>query len=117
VCGTYPSAYPPELRWQILTPLLLITLVLGWGFQLGKCPLSPPELVGLELARTLDRAKGVVKSGPELGSSAPHLIGVGLDYLFLIAYSNAIACGCIWYAGEFNWSSMFPTDAQVKRDS
>ena len=92
---------PPELRWQVLTSLLLTTLVLGWGFQLGKSPMSPPELVGLELARTPGRAKRIVEEWTRRRLIRSALIGVGLDYLFLLAYSNAMACGCAWYAAEF----------------
>jgi hypothetical protein len=54
---------------------------------------APLGIVDFELARTLPRAQAILASwGPEARVAAA--FGLGLDYLFLLAYASAIALAC-----------------------
>lgn len=83
---------PGRVRVAFL-PLLGVTLVVGTALLL----LDPggQGIVGLEVAGTVAAATEVMAEWDQ--RDVIHAaFGVGLDYLFLLAYSSTIALACVW---------------------
>jgi hypothetical protein len=78
-----------------------LTLALMVAMTLLDAPLKTDEaplgIVSFELARTLPRAQAILASWQGRGEHYAAL-GLGLDYLFLVAYSLSIALGCVLLA-------------------
>lgn len=62
-----------------------------------KTDVAPRGIVSFELAGELSLAQRMVDSWGQLGQIRAG-ISLGLDYLFLFAYSSTIALACVWVA-------------------
>lgn len=89
-------------RARMLTWTVLLTIALMAALQRVGAPLenhaAPFGIVSFELAKTVFAAGGILASWDETARLYA-AFGLGLDYLFLIAYSTSLALGCLW-AGE-----------------
>lgn len=83
---------PGRLRYVFL-PVLGVTVVVGSVLLL----LDPggKGIVGLEVAGSVSAAKAVMAGWTDR-DRIHAAFGTGLDYLFLLAYGNAVALACIW---------------------
>jgi len=63
-----------------------------------KTAAAPLGIVSFELARDWPAAQSILASWDEQAQLFAAL-SLGLDYLFMLAYSTALALGCVW-AGE-----------------
>lgn len=84
---------PPGRLRVWFRPLLGVTVVVG-GVLLLLDP-GGKGIVGLEVAGSVEAAHEVM-AGWDVRDVIHAAFGVGLDYLFLIAYSCTIALACIW---------------------
>lgn len=81
-----------QLR-RVFVPTLSVTVVVGVVLLL----LDPggKGIVGLEVAGSVATANEVIGAWDE--RDVIHAaFGTGLDYLFLLAYANAVALACVW---------------------
>ncbi len=89
-----PMAWiPPELRGRVFTALATLTVILlGVQVVLDRA-LAPYGIVGLELAGTPERAGVILMTWGNQGATAA-AFGLGLDYLFALAYAATLAMAC-----------------------
>ena len=87
--------------------LLALTLVVMVSLNALGGPLNtevaPAGIVSYELAGELSLAQSMVESWGQTGQVYAGL-NLGLDYLFLVAYSSSIALGCVLVARSLNKS-------------
>jgi hypothetical protein len=77
------------LFFLVLTILLMVVMLLS-DRQLG-----PNGIVAFEFAGNVDRAREIVQSWE--GAPARYAgFSLGIDYLYMVAYSITIAWACIW---------------------
>jgi hypothetical protein len=83
-----------ELRW-IAVPAVVVVVLVGVAFSLAPAGDGVGDIVRLELAGSESAANDVIDEWSERdrGNAA---FGVGIDYLYLVAYGVLIAAGCIW---------------------
>ena len=93
---------PPSLRKRTFWLLFIFTLLLMFIFTVTGAPLNtasaPYGVVSYELAGSTARAQAILASWDQKAQLIA-AFGLGLDYLFMLAYSTTIGLGCIW-AGE-----------------
>lgn len=93
---------PPEVRKKSFWLLLGLTLALMFVFNLTGAPLITPAaplgVVSYELAGSSTQMQAILDSWDQRAKIAASF-GLGLDYLFMVAYSTTVGLGCIW-AGE-----------------
>jgi hypothetical protein len=81
--------------------LLVLTLIVMAGMNTVGRPLNteaaPMGIISFELAGELSLARRMVESWGSMGRVYAGL-NLGLDYLFMVAYSSSIALGCILVA-------------------
>ena len=84
---------PPGRVRTYFVPIAGLTLLVGLFLLL----LDPggKGIVGLEVAGSVDKAKEVMSVWEER-DRIHAAFGTGLDYLFLLAYANAVALACVW---------------------
>jgi hypothetical protein len=96
---------PRERRRRVFFSLLGITLTLMISMQLIGSPLqtgaAPAGIISFEFAGNLTTADNMLDSWGSQGQAVAGL-SLGLDYLFLVAYSITIALGCIIVAGNLH---------------
>jgi len=89
---------PAPSRKKIFFPLLALTLVLLGVFQLLDGPLqnpvSPNGIVSFELAGTPEKADAIIQSWDSRAQLFA-AFGLGLDYLFMLAYGLTISLGVL----------------------
>jgi len=99
------NCIPRERRSRVFFVLLVITLLLMAGLQVMGSPLetaaAPAGIISFELAGNLDSAQEMLDSWGTRGQAIAG-ISLGLDYLFLVAYSITIALGCIIITGRLH---------------
>ena len=84
---------PPAVRGRVFTVLATLTVILlGVQVVLDRA-LAPYGIVGLELAGTPERAGIILVAWGNQGTTVAAL-GLGLDYLFAIAYALTLAMAC-----------------------
>lgn len=91
---THPFDRIPAGRIRVyFLPVLGVTVLVGIALLL----LDPggKGIVGLEVAGSVEAAERVMAVWTER-DLIHAAFGTGLDYLFLLAYANAIALSCIW---------------------
>ncbi len=89
---------------KYLFPLILLTLVFMivlnlLGASLNN-PSAPNGIISFELAGEVEVSKSILDSWDDKAQILASF-SLGLDYLFLIVYSNTIGLGCIWAMGSF----------------
>lgn len=91
---THPfDRVPPGRLRTVLVPVLGVAALVGIALLL----LDPggEGIVGLEVAGSVDAAAEVIAAWDD--RDVIHAaFGTGLDYLFLLAYANALALACVW---------------------
>lgn len=90
-----PTAYRPRLFifFLVLTLAVMVALnVLGTPLQTAA---APAGIVSYEFSRDTAGANTILNSWDNLAKQYAAL-NLGLDYLFMPAYSTAIALACIW---------------------
>lgn len=95
----------PKRRRYVFFILLVVTLIVMVGLQFIGASLqteaAPSGIISYEFAGTLPAARVMIESwGSESRLSAG--LSLGLDYLFLVAYSVTIALGCSIVAGNLH---------------
>jgi hypothetical protein len=91
---THPFDRIPPGRLRVyFVPVLGVTVAVGVALLL----LDPggKGIVGLEVAGSVEEARRVMAVWTDR-DRIHAAFGTGLDYLFLLAYANAIALACIW---------------------
>jgi hypothetical protein len=90
--------------------LLALTIVLMVALQVLGGPLktdvAPYGIVSFELAGTLPLAQKIVESWGEMGRIFAGL-NLGLDFLFIVVYSNCIGLGCVIVARNLSRHTWF----------
>ena len=90
-------------RKKIFFPLLVLTLGLLGVFQLLDAPLQNPVsssgIVSFELAGTPSKADAITQSW-DARAQLFAAFGLGLDYLFMIAYGLTISLGVLMAASK-----------------
>ena len=94
---------PASSRKKIFFPLLALTLGLLGVFQLLDAPLrnpvSPSGIVSFELAGTPSKADAIIQAW-DASAQLFAAFGLGLDYLFMIAYGLTISLGVLMAASK-----------------
>ena len=94
---------PAEKRPAVFWPVLLLSLTLTVALTLIGKPLknetAPGGIITFEFARDAADASRIVASWD--ASARQHAaLSLGLDYLYLFAYSTAIGFACAWLAAS-----------------
>ncbi|NOY98723.1 MAG: hypothetical protein GXP40_05905 [Chloroflexi bacterium] len=89
---------PPDSRKRIFFALLILTLVLVAVFRILDTPLRNPVaasgIVSFELAGTPEKAQAVIDSW-DARAREYAAFGLGLDYLFMLAYALTLSLGVL----------------------
>ncbi len=83
-----------KLRTLFL-PALTCYVILQVTFAVLDVPLWPNGIVSFELAGSASGARAILASWNSF-ARLDAAFGLGLDYLFMLAYSTLIGIGCIW---------------------
>ncbi len=99
---THPLALIPESRRPIVFgALLTLTIAVMLVLRATGEPLSTAAaaqgIVSFALAGSVTQAQSIVASW-DAGAQLRATFGLGLDYLFMLAYAAAIAMACLWSA-------------------
>jgi len=93
---------PPAKRLWVFLPLLVLTLLLMIVLNVVGAPLSTDAatngIVSFELAGSVSQAHRIIDSWDN-ATRIRAAFSLGLDFLFLVAYSTTIALACAWAAG------------------
>ncbi len=88
---------PLSAHRRAFVAALLATLLVFLGMSAINAPLktaaAPSGVVSWELARTLGRSQEMLASWDE-NTRLHAALGLGFDYLFMVAYGSALALGC-----------------------
>ncbi len=95
----HPLAQIPEQRRAMLfLPLLFFALALMVILYIQGMPMQTPAapsgIVSFELAGTLEKAQQILASW-DINARLSAAFSLGLDYLFMPAYSTAIGLACV----------------------
>ncbi len=102
----------PRAARGAFIPLLVITLLVMAILNVVSAPLTTPAapmgIISYELAGTAAKAQSILDSWDSL-TQLHAAFALGFDYVFMLAYSTAIALGCVmaasvlgsrgWFAG------------------
>lgn len=99
-----PAQYRKRIYWTMFafTLFLSITLTLlgrdlkGYIDNNGQ-PVTPRGIVSFELIHNADEADRILHFWGTAGKISA-AFNIGFDYLFIFAYANALALGCVWIA-------------------
>jgi hypothetical protein len=106
---THPfEKIPAKNRQQVYWPMFILTVVLSAALTLlGKDLkeakdeqgnlVSPQGILSFELIKDQAEASRMLRYWGE-SKKVSAAFNLGLDYLFIFAYSNTIALGCVWIA-------------------
>jgi len=93
------EALPASKRLAVLTPLLALTLILMVVMsQVGKpliTPAAPSGIISFEFAWSASGARRIIESWNETARLYA-AFSLGLDFLYLVAYSTTIGLACVW---------------------
>jgi hypothetical protein len=82
------------LFWFFLAAALAIMLVMGYVGEPLITPQAPAGIVSFELAGAPEQAQAILDSWDERAKLYA-AFGLGLDYLYMPAYSTAVGLGCL----------------------
>lgn len=85
------------LFWIAFVASLILIAVFGVIGEPLITPAAPSGIVSFELAGNPANAQAMLDSWDE-SARLYAAFGLGIDYLFMVAYSTAIALGCVWAA-------------------
>lgn len=101
----------PSIQKRAFLPLVVVTILVMIALQILGAPLktdaAPDGIISFEVAGNLPSAQNILVSW---GSGGQVYAGLqlGLDYLFIVAYTTSIALGCVLVAQAlFNKRSSF----------
>lgn len=89
-----PPAWRKNLFWPAFAASIIFLLIFNTTGAPLITPAAPTGIVSFELAGSLAQAQAMIDSW----NAQARLIaafGLGLDYLFMLAYSTAIGLGCL----------------------
>jgi len=93
---------PTDRRTQIFLPLLVLTLLLMVAMNVIGEPLvtgaASNGIVSFELAGSVSKARQILDSWDE-AARLHAAFSLGLDFLYLVAYSTTIGLACVLAAG------------------
>jgi hypothetical protein len=97
------QAIPVGRRRRFFVPLVTLTLGLMLGVMAPvdgplRTPASPNGIVSFEVAGDARTARAMIDAWDERARRYA-AFSLGVDYLFMAAYSTTIALGCVWAAG------------------
>ena len=88
----------------MLGPLVLVTVAVMAAMGILDQPIKTAPawlgIVSFELAGDVPTAQAIVDSWDARARSVAG-IGLGLDYLFMLAYSTTLALACLWATARF----------------
>jgi hypothetical protein len=94
----------PGRAGRVLWPLAITTVVAMLAMGLLDQPIKSHQarlgIVSFELAGDVPTAQAIVDSWDARARSVAG-IGLGFDYLFMLAYSTTLAMACLWATGVF----------------
>jgi hypothetical protein len=102
-------AFRKGLFWIAFAASLILIAVFGVIGEPLITPAAPSGIVSFELAGSPANAQAMLDSWDE-NARYYAAFGLGIDYLFMVTYSTAIALGCIWAAQvlrRLNWPLIF----------
>ncbi len=100
--GLSPAAHKRAFFAALVTTLIAFLAMSPINAPL-KTEAAPNGIVSWELARTLDRSLEMLASWDEL-TRLHAALGLGFDYVFMLAYGAALALGCGLIArGQRGW--------------
>jgi hypothetical protein len=95
------ASLPPGSRAIFFVALFILTLVVLVALNALSAPLqtevAPAGIISYELAGTVEKAQAILDSW-DATAKVYASFNLGLDYLFMLAYSATIALGIIWLA-------------------
>lgn len=77
----------------VFWPLAALTILLM--IVLGAIPLTP-DIIQFELAGSVTRANSILTAWKSSEQTAWAAFSLGLDFLYIVAYSNTIGFACVW---------------------
>ena len=90
-------AHLKRIYWPLLVITLVIMGLLNWVSLPLNTEAAPLGIVSYEIAGSVTQAQNILASwDPNARLAAA--FGLGLDYLFMVAYSTTLGLGCIWAA-------------------
>jgi hypothetical protein len=100
----------PGRATRVLSPLAIATVVVMLAMGILDQPIKSHQarlgIVSFELAGDVPTAQAIVDSWDARARTVAG-VGLGLDYLFMLAYSTTLAMACLWAANVFrrrNWA-------------
>ena len=98
ILSRHPFDFIPPGWWpRFFWPLLGLTILLMIVFGISSAPLTteaaPYGVVSFELAGTVEQAHQILDRW-NAEAQLRAAFGLGLDYLFMVAYASTIAFGC-----------------------
>lgn len=102
---THPFVWlSPTLYLRAFWAVLALTLVVMFAINQMSTPLQneqvPYGIVSYEFSGTAGQAQAYIASWDET-TRLYAALGLGFDYLFLLAYASCLSLGCVWAAGRF----------------
>jgi hypothetical protein len=103
---TVPKNRRPAIFTALFVLTIIVMLVLNLAGDALRTDAAPAGIISYEFAGTVDRAQSILDSwSPQTKIYAG--FNLGLDYLFLVAYSTTIALAVIWVASQLKTSQRF----------
>jgi hypothetical protein len=99
-----PAGKRPWVLLGLLAAAVLLMTVTGITGARLTTPSAPQGIVSFELAGSLPEAQRILDSW-DAAARLRAAFGLGLDFLFPLVYSTAIALGCVWASGTFRTAS------------
>ena len=111
------QAIPDGRRRRFFVPLLVLTLSLMLGVMAPvdvplRTSASPNGIVSYEVAGDAASARRMIEAWDERARRYA-AFSLGVDYLFMAAYSTTIALACVWAAGVLGRRSVALASAGV----
>jgi hypothetical protein len=107
---------PPARRKTLFWFLLALTLAVMALMNLVGAPLinlqAPLGIVSFELAGSVSRASEIIASW-DARAQRYAAFGLGLDYVFMLAYASTISLACLW-AGQVLRSHGWPLSSAAR---
>ena len=96
------TTIPPHTRRAVFLSLLVLTILLMVLLNVIGAPLTTDAasngIVSFELAGSVSQARRILESWDQV-TRLRAAFSLGLDFLFLVAYSTTISLACGWAAG------------------
>jgi hypothetical protein len=95
------QSLPQDKFGKAFWPLFAVTIILMIALNLVGGPTNTPSapygIISYELAGSVQKSLEILNSW-DVYTKASAAFSLGLDFLFMVAYSCTIALGCVWSA-------------------